>query len=109
MKIEHTNFHDLDLEINVKPAYDGLMLTATYKAEGLCHLAPFLDIHSWSDEGKVLHLCVHHLEFDGFEKEPDGNDMISLTAEGEFEQAMISDSRQFVCNNQILMIPLEVK
>ena len=111
MKIEYTNHHGVPVNITITEEFGGLMVTATYADDELQPEAPMIRDHSWTFDMSTLHVSLHHLGLQGFSYLPDGNDMLSLTGENDLERALISDSRMFCCNNQILMLPcdLEVK
>lgn len=104
MKITYSNHHEVLVNIAVAEEFGGLMVTATYDEDSLQPESPMIRDHSWSMQGS-LYVSVHHLGLTGFDYLPDGNDMLEVVGETEFERALIADGRLFCCHNQILMLP----
>ena len=106
MKVTYTNHHEVPVNVMVTPEFGGLMITAQYVEEHLQPEAPMIRDLSWTMQGS-LHVSVHHLGLIGFDYFPDGNDMLELEGETDFERALIADGRLFCCHNQILALPCE--
>lgn len=105
MKIEYTNHHDVPVTTTTADVFGGLMVTVTYSEKRLHPEVPMIRTHSWTGDMGSLHVSTHHIGLMGFDYTPDGNDMITLTGENEFEKYLVAKSRLFCCNNQILMLP----
>ena len=106
MKVTYTNHHEVPVNVTVTPEFGGLMITAHYAEEHLQPEGQMIRDHSWTLHG-VLHVSVHHIGLSGFDYVPDGNDMLAIEGETDFERALLVDGRLFCCNNQILALPGE--
>lgn len=104
MKVTYTNHHEVPVNVTVTPEFGGLMITVTYTEAHLQPETPVIRDHSWTMQG-ALYVSVHHLGLSGFNYLPDGNDMLELEGETDFERVLISDGRLFCCDNQILALP----
>lgn len=106
MKIEYTNHHNIAMDFSTVEQNGGLMLTATYICPSMQPEVPLINGHSWAGNPRTLHVSIHHVGLEGFEHKPDGNDMVSLTAETE-DEAYWLNARLFCHINQMLMLPTE--